>query len=96
MLFIILSVVTTFLVGLATPFAITLVANMFQTMIAYELSRHNNTNDDSKFLEDMHNFGINYSLVGLVMFIGGYIGTAFINVAAINQVYYEVTKLIIV
>ncbi|XP_073956332.1 ATP-dependent translocase ABCB1-like isoform X3 [Choristoneura fumiferana] len=86
-LFIILSTVTTFLAGLATPFAITLVANMFHTMIAYELSRHNKTNDDAKFLEDMHKFGINYSLVGVVMFIGGYIGTALINVAAINQIF---------
>ncbi|XP_073956330.1 ATP-dependent translocase ABCB1-like isoform X2 [Choristoneura fumiferana] len=60
---------------------------MFHTMIAYELSRHNKTNDDAKFLEDMHKFGINYSLVGVVMFIGGYIGTALINVAAINQIF---------
>ncbi|XP_047533068.1 ATP-dependent translocase ABCB1-like [Vanessa atalanta] len=35
----------------------------------------------------MHDFGIKYTCVGLVLFTGGYLGTALMNVAAINQIF---------
>lgn len=68
------------------PFAISLVANVFQTMIDYAVSVKAGTPNSEEFLKSMHQFGINYSCVGFVLFTCGYVGTALIDIAAINQV----------
>lgn len=75
--------------GLTMPFGIALVATMFQEMIDYAKSVKDGANKADDFLKFMHRFGISYCCVGLVLFVGGYLGTAFMNIAAINQVAYR-------
>nr|XP_026499598.1 multidrug resistance protein 1A-like [Vanessa tameamea] len=68
------------------PYAIALVANVFQNMIDYAKSSKDHISYEV-FLKSMHDFGIKYTCVGLVLFTGGYLGTALMNVAAINQIF---------
>ncbi|XP_046965821.1 ATP-dependent translocase ABCB1-like [Vanessa cardui] len=68
------------------PYAIALVANVFQNMIDYAESSKDQISYEV-FLKSMHDFGIKYTCVGLVLFTGGYLGTALMNVAAINQIF---------
>ncbi|XP_038210088.1 ATP-dependent translocase ABCB1-like [Zerene cesonia] len=54
-------------------------------MINYAKTDKNNlANDD--FLHEMHKFSLKYSSVGAILLMGGYLGTALMNIAAINQV----------
>ncbi|XP_045498441.1 ATP-dependent translocase ABCB1-like [Colias croceus] len=75
----------TFISGISLPYAITLVANVFQNMINYAKSNKNNLVND-KFLHEMHLFSLKYTGVGVILLMGGYLGTALMNIAAINQV----------
>ncbi|XP_050351148.1 ATP-dependent translocase ABCB1-like [Nymphalis io] len=68
------------------PYAIALVANVFQNMIDYTKSSKDHISN-KMFLKAMHDFGLEYTCVGLVLFTGGYLGTALMNVAAINQIF---------
>lgn len=72
--------------GMTLPYAITLVANVFQGMITYTKSAQAGTQDDQGFLTSMHGFGVHYSCVGLTLFMGGYLGTALMKMTALNQV----------
>lgn len=55
-------------------------------MIAYTKSAQEGTPDDKEFLSKIHLFGVKYSCVGVILFIGGYMGTALMNITALNQV----------
>lgn len=85
-LLIIIALFASVIVGLILPYAITLVANIFQTMITYDKSRKEGKRRDTEFLTSMHKFGIYYSCVGAVLFLCVYLGNAFMNITAINQV----------
>lgn len=80
------ALLATLVAAMTLPYAITLVANIFQTMISHATATQNGTQDDEAFLRSMHAFGIHYSCVGIVLFIGGYVGTAFMKITALNQV----------
>lgn len=84
-----IALVATFIAGITLPYAITIVANVFQSMIDYEKSVQEGTKDDERFMRTMRTFAITYSSVGVILFTGGYLGTAFMNIAAINQVNYN-------
>lgn len=81
-----ISLIASFIAGAILPFAITLVANVFQSMITYDKSVQAGKHDEEKFLKSMHNFGVNYSCVGALLFLCVYLGTALMNVTALNQV----------
>lgn len=76
----------TIFAAICLPLAITIVANAFQSMIDYDKAITNGTNNAKEFLSNMHSFGFKYSGMGVILFVGGYVGTAFMNIAAINQV----------
>nr|XP_032517741.1 ATP-dependent translocase ABCB1-like isoform X2 [Danaus plexippus plexippus] len=48
---------------------------------------NNMTAHKDSFIYSIHQFGIYYSCVGVVLFFGGYLGTALISIAAINQIF---------
>ncbi|KAL0883026.1 hypothetical protein ABMA27_016507 [Loxostege sticticalis] len=81
------ALLATLVAAMTLPYAITLVANIFQTMISHATATQNGTQDDEAFLRSMHAFGIHYSCVGIVLFIGGYVGTAFMKITALNQIF---------
>ncbi|XP_045448212.1 ATP-dependent translocase ABCB1-like [Melitaea cinxia] len=78
--------ISIFIAGLTMPYSIALVANVFQSMIDYAKS-----NKDQfytrLFLKSMQQFGIKYTCVGVLLLISGYLGSALMNVAAINQIF---------
>ncbi|CAH0585608.1 unnamed protein product [Chrysodeixis includens] len=82
-----ISLIASFIAGATLPFAITLVANVFQSMITYDKSVQAGKHDEAKFLRSMHNFGVNYSCVGALLFVCVYLSTALMNVTALNQVH---------
>ncbi|CAG9561784.1 unnamed protein product [Danaus chrysippus] len=55
-------------------------------MIDFAKSNNMTAHKDS-FIHSIHQFGIYYSCVGVVLFFGGYLGTALISIAAINQIF---------
>lgn len=75
-----------FVAGATLPFAITLVANVFQSMITYDKEVQSKTQDGDAFLHTIHKFGIMYSCVGVLLFVCAYLGSALMNITAINQV----------
>ena len=81
-----ISIIASFIAGATLPFAITLVANVFQSMITYDKAVQAGNQDGEAFLRTMHEFGIMYSCVGVVLFAGAYLGSALMNITAINQV----------
>ncbi|XP_026327134.1 phosphatidylcholine translocator ABCB4-like isoform X2 [Hyposmocoma kahamanoa] len=81
------AMLATIFAALSLPFAITIVANAFQSMIDYDKSITYGTNNAEEFMNNMHWFGMKYSCIGVILFAGGYVGTAFMNIAAINQVF---------
>lgn len=81
-----IAMLATIFAALSLPFAITIVANAFQNMIDYDKSITHGTNNAEGFMNNMHWFGMKYSCIGVILFVGGYVGTAFMNIAAINQV----------
>ncbi|XP_028161700.1 multidrug resistance protein pgp-3-like [Ostrinia furnacalis] len=87
MLLIALALLATIIAGITLPYAITLVANVFQTMISYSKLAQAGTQDDEEFLRSMHAFGVHYSCVGVVLFLGGYLGTALMKITALNQIF---------
>lgn len=72
--------------ALSLPFAIAVVASAFQSMIEYDKSVADGTHKVEEFMHAMRWFGVEYSCLGVILFLGGYFGTAFMNIAAINQV----------
>lgn len=80
------AMLTTIFAALSLPFAITIVANAFQSMIDFDKSISDGTNKAEEFMYNMRLFGIKYSCMGVILFLGGYCGTAFMNITAINQV----------
>ncbi|CAH2096059.1 unnamed protein product [Euphydryas editha] len=80
------ALIAIFTAGLTMPYSIVLVANAFQSMIDYARSNKDDSNT-KVFLKSMHQFGINYSCVGVLLLTGGYLGSALMNVAAINQIF---------
>ncbi|XP_026327136.1 multidrug resistance protein 1-like isoform X4 [Hyposmocoma kahamanoa] len=86
-LMITVAMLATIFAALSLPFAITIVANAFQSMIDYDKSITYGTNNAEEFMNNMHWFGMKYSCIGVILFAGGYVGTAFMNIAAINQVF---------
>ncbi|XP_063892019.1 ATP-dependent translocase ABCB1 isoform X1 [Helicoverpa armigera] len=81
------SIIASFVAGITLPYAITLVANVFQNMITYDKAVQAGTQDAEAFLLSMHYFGVKYSLIGVLLFFCAYLGSAFMNITAINQVY---------
>lgn len=81
-----ISLLATFVAGITLPYAINLVAGNFQNMISYAKSAKEGIPDDKVFLSKIHLFGVKYSCVGVVLFFGGYLGSALMNITAINQV----------
>ncbi|KAJ2949205.1 hypothetical protein O0L34_g6150 [Tuta absoluta] len=71
------------LAGLALTWAITIVAGLIQKMIEYEKRIIN----DEKFLAYIHGFAIKGVSIGAVVFVGTYMGSAFMNITAINQIF---------
>ncbi|XP_022813968.1 multidrug resistance protein 1B-like [Spodoptera litura] len=82
-----ISILASLVAGVTLPYAITLVANVFQNMITYDKAVQAGTQDDEVFLSQMHEFGVTYSCVGVLLFICVYLGSALMNVTAINQVF---------
>ncbi|KAF9421163.1 hypothetical protein HW555_002875 [Spodoptera exigua] len=82
-----ISILASLVAGVTLPYAITLVANVFQNMITYDKAVQAGTQDDEAFLSRMHKFGVTYSCVGVLLFICVYLGSALMNVTAINQVF---------
>lgn len=81
-----IALVATFIAGITLPYAITIVANVFQSVIDYDKSVQEGRRDDEGFMRTLKTFAVTYSCVGVVLFTGGYLGTAFMNIAAIHQV----------
>lgn len=81
-----ISIIASFIGGAALPYAITLVANVFQSMITYDKAVQSGTQDGEAFLQSMHKFGVIYSSVGVLLFFCAYLGSALMNITAINQV----------
>lgn len=81
-----ISILASLVAGVTLPYAITLVAGVFQNMITYDKAVQAGTQDDEAFLSKMHKFGVTYSCVGVLLFVCVYLGSALMNVTAINQV----------
>lgn len=63
-------------------------AKAFQDMISFaKEQKRGEEADNDEFLEEMHIFGVMYTCVGILIFIGGYLGSALMNITAINQVF---------
>ncbi|XP_061716260.1 ATP-dependent translocase ABCB1-like isoform X2 [Cydia pomonella] len=83
-----MSTIGSIVAGLMLPFSIIAVAGIFNVMVEHEKNiLQSKPIDNAKFLEALHKFGINYSLIGLTVVVSLYIGTAFVEIAAINQIY---------
>ncbi|KAJ8731260.1 hypothetical protein PYW07_004424 [Mythimna separata] len=82
-----ISIIAAFISGATVPYAITLVANVFQCMITYDKAVKAGTQDDEAFLKSMHQFGATYSAVGVLLLCCAYLGSALMNITAINQIY---------
>ncbi|CAK1551197.1 unnamed protein product [Leptosia nina] len=84
-LLITLALLATFISGTSLPYSITLVSNGFHSMINYAKS-NKTVETNENFLREMHHFVYKYACVGIILLSGGYLGTALMNIAAINQV----------
>ncbi|RVE50883.1 hypothetical protein evm_004450 [Chilo suppressalis] len=73
--------------GMILPYAITLVAGVFQDMISYAKDGDNSIENNEQFLNSLHTFAIKYSCVGIILFLSGYLGTALSKIAALNQIF---------
>ncbi|XP_063536030.1 phosphatidylcholine translocator ABCB4-like [Cydia strobilella] len=83
-----MSTIGSIVAGLMVPFSIIAVAGIFNVMVEHEKNiLQSKPVDNAKFLEALHKFGVNYSLIGLTVVVSLYIGTAFVEIAAINQIY---------
>ncbi|XP_075977925.1 ATP-dependent translocase ABCB1-like [Anticarsia gemmatalis] len=86
-IFIVVSVLASVIAGITYPFAIVTLAQVFQDMISYQLSKYQGKHDDAAFLRKIYYFGIKYSSVGVLLLVTGYIATALMNLTAINQIF---------
>ncbi|XP_063364406.1 ATP-dependent translocase ABCB1-like [Cydia amplana] len=83
-----MSTIGSIVAGLMVPFSIIAVAGIFNVMVEHEKNiLQFKPVDNAKFLEALHTFGVKYSLIGLTVVVSLYIGTAFVEIAAINQIY---------
>lgn len=85
---IILALTSTFVSGISQPYSITLLSGGFQSMINYAKGEKN-SQTDAMFLEELHEFVRKYSCVGGLLLLGGYLGTAVMNITATRQVKYN-------
>ncbi|XP_063624238.1 ATP-dependent translocase ABCB1-like [Cydia splendana] len=84
-----MSTIGSIVAGLMLPFSVIVVAGIFNVMVEHEKNvLQSKPVDNAKFLEALHKFGVHYSLIGLTVVVSLYIGTAFVEIAAINQIYH--------
>lgn len=62
-------------------------AQLLEAMVVYGMPQHvGGQGDPDLFMASVVDFAINNTILGVVLVVGGYLGTVLMNVAAFNQV----------
>ncbi|CAF4933976.1 unnamed protein product [Pieris macdunnoughi] len=80
-----IGLLASFISGISLSYSITLVSNGFQSMINYAKA-DKSAETEAYFLNEIQDFVRKYSCVGGLLLLGGYLGTALMNITAIRQV----------
>ncbi|XP_047503247.1 ATP-dependent translocase ABCB1-like isoform X5 [Pieris napi] len=80
-----IGLLASFISGISLSYSITLVSNGFQSMINYAKA-DKSAETEAYFLNEIQDFVRKYSCIGGLLLLGGYLGTALMNITAIRQV----------
>lgn len=87
-LYIFLAIISSIICGCMTPINTLLFSSLLQSMVSFGISVQAGDPQNEEFLRAIREFAINNSIVGAVLVVLSYAATAFMNIAAFNQVSY--------